>query len=162
MLLLPAPVAPGPAATLGVQLTPLWAIQSSVQFFWEKGSLRTTDASIEENRKTFIIPLLARYTFTDAASPLQVDVLGGGSWLHLSYRAEYTYLSNSGQVIGESRRRATNGAALTLGPQVRYKLGSNFEAKLSLPINIEIDGRGSFSDRLFLTPQLGAQYVFGK
>lgn len=157
----------GPAGVVGVQLSPRWALQTGVQLFWDKstysysyysgsGSFTT---STSESRSTFLlVPLLARLTLTNPGQRLQVDLLGGGSWLHSQTRYSYSY---GGVATRDNSSYSYNGAALQLGPQVRYRLGQALDLTASVPVLGELTGGGNFGDRLALAPQLGAQYVFG-
>jgi hypothetical protein len=157
----------GPAVTAGVQLTSRWAVETGLQVAWQSTSVtyRPIDPTAEVFYDTsvrntyFLVPVLARLTLTPAASPLRVDLLGGVTWLHSRYTAEQTTYSNS--PIFSTRKGSDNSICATLGPQMRYAIGAGFEAKLNLPFNANLDsGYGSFSNRLFLTPQLGLQYTF--
>ena len=107
-----------------------------------------------------MVPVLARLTITPAASPLRVDLLGGATWLHSRYTVEQTTLI-SGSPVYSTRKGYDNSLCATLGPQVRVAFGTGFEAKLTLHLNADLDsGYSSFSNRVFLTPQLGLQYTF--
>jgi len=85
----------GPALTVGYQLSPRWAIQSGASLFWRNRSTSNdySNSNAPFDRITYdlhssllIIPVLARYTFTDPTNPLHVDALFGASWLHATYR----------------------------------------------------------------------------
>lgn len=163
----PASTSVGPAATAGWQFSPRWALETGAQLTWH--STTSTYRPIDPNdpngsfptsnthSAAWVVPLLARYSFSRPPARLRVDALGGVSWLHNSSRVDYTSL----QVPPLLSQGTSNEVGVVLGPQVRYSFGPALEAKLNLPFNVNMgSGYGSFGDRLFLTPQLGVQYAF--
>lgn len=171
----------GPALTVGYQLSPRWAIQTGAN--WNR---RTTDtytgypaSSGSLDRITYdysytrlAIPLLARFTFTDPASPLRIDALFGPSWLHATNKSTVTYFYNgtAGSDTNTSRSSA-NDVSVGLGPSLRYAIGAHLELAASSLLQAEFGDsfntvdlfvKRRFSDRLFFTTQLGVQYSFGQ
>lgn len=160
----------GPAVTAGVAVNARWALEASAQYVQRNRSYSDSNVSPGGNINTYnstfdtyvlLVPLLARYTFTTASSPLHVDGLGGLSYFYASNQYSTTSLVN-GVESGSKSGSKTNNLAVTLGPQLRYAITSHFDAKLSLPINLQLTNTTSFSNALSLSPQLGVQYTFGK
>ena len=160
----------GLAATLGVQLTARWAIETGALATWRRSTYSytfltggtTPDAYAFTFHSTpLLVPLLARYTFTAPSARLRVDALGGGYWNHTFLRTQQTITSNS-RTTDTDYRDADNDFGVTLGPQLRYALGSRVEAKLNLPVSVRLGDYGDFGNRLLLTPQLGVQYTVGR
>lgn len=161
----------GPAVTAGVAFNSRWALEASAQYvrrdrFYSDRTVSTGSGIINTYNWTFntsvlLVPLLARYTFTTSSSPLHVDGLGGLSYYYTSNQYTSTNIVD-GVESGSKSGSITNNLAVTLGPQVRYSVSSHFDAKLSLPVNLQLINPGSFSNRLSISPQLGVQYIFGK
>lgn len=162
----------GPAATVGVQLSPRWAVETGAQLTWRNesytndftmpnGSLGNFYAS--QHLTNLVIPLLARLTVTSNDAPLHVDVLGGVSWLHGASSGSYVY-SLPGSTTVSDYKGSSNYFCAGLGPQLRYSLGTHVDLKLNVPLNLRLstdDVVEDFSRRFFFTPQLGVQYAFG-
>lgn len=160
----------GPAITAGLSLTPHWAIETGAQLAWTKqagsgsfsinGTTFLYDAS--SRNRTLIVPLLARYTLTAASSHLRVDLLGGATWLHQAIHAESTSADGSGLTTQYRTDYTLNDICVTLGPQLRYALGSKVDLKLSVPVSLRVShpSETKFASRLLFTPQLGVQYAF--
>jgi len=162
----------GPALTIGLQLDPHWAIETGVQATWRNRTdaysgvdapPQFSDYAYTLRTTTLLVPLLARYTFTAPSSRLHVDVLGGGYWQHAFLRStEDVTVAANGQSYTNNYTNSYNDFGVSLGPQLRYALGTNLEAKLNLPVNLRINDYGDFGNRLLLNPQLGLQYTFGQ
>jgi hypothetical protein len=166
----------GPALTVGYQLSPRWAIQSGASLVWRNSTYSTdySNGSGGYDRVTFelrsnllIVPLLARYTFTDPSNPLRLDALFGASWQHVTGRTTFTYAYAAGDVDREMYRVGDNSISASAGPALRYSLGTNLELMASSVVQADLSndyniaGR-NFSDRLSLNTQLGVQYSFGR
>jgi hypothetical protein len=161
----------GPALTIGYQLSPRWAIQSGIGWGWSNNSFTNDlrDAFSIYNRVTFdshsdqlIIPLLARYTFTEQAGPLHIDALFGANWLHTIGRTEITY---SGPIRTDVETYKGNGNVLnaSVGPSIRYTLGAHLDILANSVVQVALaNGYYAFSDRLSLNTQVGVQYNFGQ
>ncbi|RZK87944.1 MAG: hypothetical protein EOO62_38410 [Hymenobacter sp.] len=157
----------GPAATVGVQLSSRWAVETSAQLSWRQDAYhyRSIDpsyiATSAANYTTLILPLLARYSFTAPRARLRIDGLGGISWVHSATRVQYTP-ATTGQAAVDDSHYSGNSAAVVVGPQVRYALGSALEVKLNVPFNLAVLGNneGNFREQSFLSPQIGVQYTF--
>ena len=161
----------GPAGTLGVQLSPRWALQSGAFLAWrsstEMGSAYVGSGTFSpyssSYRTTLLsVPVLARYTFTAPSARFHVDALFGATWLHSGSRVTTSYTSGTGSITSYDSNYYYNGASLGVGPAVRYTLGTSLDIVASSLVQNELTGNGSFSDRLFLTTQLGVQYAFGR
>lgn len=161
----------GPAATLGVQLSPRWAVESGAQLTWGKGVIEniyaTPGGTPEFYRYSYrltdlVVPLQVRFTVTEATAPLHADILGGISWLHSAGSGSNSY-SNAGVVSSYDYSGSSDYFCVGLGPQVRYSLGSHLDVKLNVPLSLRVNRTYTedFSRRLFFTPQLGVQYAFG-
>jgi hypothetical protein len=161
----------GPALTIGYQLSPRWAVQSGFSWIWNNEVLTydVGDANSMYNKATLkghsdniIVPLLARYTFTDPASPLHVDALAGGSWQHRTGRSTATY-TGAGSYLTESYSGSYNTFSASLGPSVRYTLGTHLDLVANSVMQVALtNSYGSLSDRLSLNTQIGIQYHFGQ
>lgn len=153
----------GPALTLGLQLSRRWALETGAQLYWKhytySDELAAGGGTYHAHFTYFAVPLVARYALTAPAGRWQVDALGGGFWLHSNglFTLDYGVPTSSPYESPYS----SNEVALLLGPQVRYRLASRLDLKLSFPVNLTLARQGEFS-RLYLTPQLGAQYTFGR
>jgi hypothetical protein len=166
----------GPAVTVGYQLSPRWAIQTGAS--WNRRSDNTSNfypasVSIFEEVKydlrytRITVPLLARFTLTDPTKPLQVDALFGPSWIHATGRTTTTFVYSAGGSDLETHTYSDNSFSAGLGPSIRYAVGANLELTANSVLQAEFtDGfnivNRRFSDRLFLTTQLGVQYQFGR
>lgn len=158
----------GPAATIGVQLNERWAVETGFQAVWYSasdyqdftGSTSPISYSSSLRSTSFLVPVLARLTLTRAQSPLRVDLLGG---LNLVRKlSTFTQsVTENGVTRVDDFSGNVNNINLAFGPQVRYALGTRFEAKLNVPLNVRLNNKyGAFSDQSFLNPQLGLQYTF--
>lgn len=166
----------GPAVTVGYQLSPRWAIQTGAS--WNRRSDNTSNfdpagVSIFEEVRYDIrytrltVPLLARFTLTDPTKPLQVDALFGPSWIHEGGRTTTTFVYRAGGSDSDTHTYSDNSFSAGLGPSIRYAVGANLELTANSVLQAEFaDGLNivnrRFSDRLFLTTQLGVQYRFGR
>jgi len=168
----------GPALTIGYQLSPRWAIQSGASLFWRKSSYSNdysssyysgyslydrTTADFHSN--LLIIPLLARYTFTDPSNPLHVDALFGASWLHGTDRSTFTTYYVTTGADSETHNYTSNTICANVGPSIRYTLGAHLDLIANSIVQVDLSNRyegSNFSDRLSLNTQLGIQYSFGK
>ncbi|RZK31340.1 MAG: hypothetical protein EOO63_04435 [Hymenobacter sp.] len=159
----------GPAATVGVQLSPRWAIETGAQLTWASDAYYNTysttpgvlDFASSSSRVTSLIaPLWARFTVTPTAFPWHMDMLGGISWLHSVSSGSSTY-SHDGLLYPSSYSDTANSFCVGLGPQFRYSLGQHFDVKLNVPFNLRVNHQDvveEFTRRLFFNPQLGVQY----
>jgi hypothetical protein len=167
----------GPALTVGYQLSPRWAIQTGASWnrrsdnptsIYPAGSSTVIDRVEFNLRYTrLIVPLLARYTFTNAASPLQVDALFGPSWLHSTGRTTATFVYVGGGSDSNTSTYSENSFSAGLGPSIRYAIAPHLELTANSIIQAQFAddvnrANNSFSDRLFLTTQVGVQYKFGR
>jgi hypothetical protein len=161
----------GPALTVGYQLSPRWAIQSGVSWAWHNSSFfsdyRNSNSPYERvtydlHTDKFVIPLLARYTFTDPASPLHVDALLGASWLYTTGRTAITYSQATSSYTDTFKGNSTSFSA-SIGPSVRYTLGAHVDLVATSIMQVALTNRyGSFTDRLSLNTQVGVQYSLGQ
>lgn len=165
----------GPAATVGWQFSPRWAIQTGGQLAWRNSAGANYYDNPDGTRNSFqheehstllLVPVLARYTFTTSeAARLQVEALGGANWLYSRTHSAstITFTTNSGDVeqLADEHRYSYSGVGLALGPQLRYRLGRALGLVASAPVLLAI-GSGSLRDRLILNAQLGAQLALGR
>lgn len=161
----------GPALTVGYQLSPRWAIQSGLGWTRQSNSFTNnyntpsypTDViGFDSRLNQFFVPVLARYTFTDPASPLHVDALLGASWLHTTGRTSLTYAGATSPYT-ETYRGSNNDVLPSLGPSVRYTVGTHLDVVATSLLQVNLaNGYGDFANRLSLNTQLGVQYSFGQ
>jgi hypothetical protein len=170
----------GPALTVGYQLSPRWAIQSGAS--WGQRSDRpsnigrpdilTTPTIFKEvnfdlRYTRLTIPVLARFTLTDPTKPLQVDALFGPSWIHATSRNTTTFVLRAGGSNSDTSTYSDNNFSAGLGPSIRYTVSPHLQVTANSMVQAEFgDGfdivNRRFSDRMFLTTQLGVQYRFGR
>ncbi len=161
----------GPALTVGYQLSPRWAIQSGVSWIWQSNSFSnnyntpsypTDIIGFDSRLNQFFVPVLARYTFTDPASPLHVDALLGASWLHTNGRTSLTYAGVTSPYT-ETYKGNDNDVLPSVGPSVRYTVGTQLDVVATSLLQVNLaNGYGNFANRLSLNTQLGVQYTFGQ
>lgn len=164
----------GPAATIGLAFSSRWAVQTGVQLAWRNNAYSFTnlngggtfDTYVDDlHENLFVVPLLARYTLTAPASRLHVDALGGFNWLYTRTHGSYSYTQNGFLFYDNAYKSSVNEFSLSLGPQVRYTLGTHLDLTASLPVHLNLNSLSTSQDvsnRLLYTPQLGAQYTFGR
>jgi hypothetical protein len=166
----------GPAITVGYQVSPRWAIQTGAT--WNRRSDKTSnfdpagvtmfeEVKFDLRYTRLTVPLWARFTLTDPSKPLQVDALFGPSWIHSTSRNTTTFVHRAGGSDSNTSTYSTNSFSAGLGPSLRYAVGTNLEITANSVLQAEFgDGfnfvNHRFSDRLFLTTQLGVQYRFGR
>ncbi|SNS07423.1 outer membrane beta-barrel protein [Hymenobacter mucosus] len=164
---------PGPSLSVGIQLTPQWALQAGAALNWRNDSdSQSYQPSPSEGltvyqynirSTTLIVPLLARYTFTDPAGPFRGDLLGGVTLLHTA--AHFTSSSTpAGQVpfLADERYTVTRGS-FTLGLGARYELLPRVEVTADGLANVAVtDSFYEFSDRFFLNFGVGIRYYLGQ
>lgn len=170
----------GPALTIGYQLSPRWAIQSGAS--WGQRTDRpsnTVDPSALTTPTIFkevnfdlrytrlTIPVLARFTLTDPTKPLQVDALFGPSWIYTTDRNTTTFVLKAGGSDSQTSTSSENSFSAGLGPSIRYAVSPHLQltanSMVQAPFADGVNrGNSSFSDRLFLTTQVGVQYRFGR
>jgi hypothetical protein len=168
-----APKLVGPSLTAGIQLTPQLALQVSPAYQGETDSytspaydyrtgmlVGTTTTTVRS--KYLTVPLLLRYTFTEAATPFQFDGLAGITVLHGSYHYTTSDPNTSGYYTNDFSSSSTK-ACFTLGPAVRYTLSPQVELTANALVSAVLGDRyNSFSDRLFLNALVGVHYKFGQ
>jgi hypothetical protein len=170
----------GPALTIGYQLSPRWAIQSGAS--WGQRTDRPSNVSRPDILTTptifkevnfdlrytrLTIPVLARFTLTDPTKPLQVDALFGPSWIYTTDRNTTTFVLKAGGSDSQTSTSSENSFSAGLGPSIRYAVSPHLQltanSMIQAPFADGVNrGNNSFSDRLFLTTQLGVQYRFGR
>lgn len=161
----------GPALTVGYQLSSRWAIQSGIG--WTRQSRSVSNnyntptypddiIGFDTRINRFFVPVLARYTFTDPASPLHVDALFGATWLHTTGRTSLTYAGASSPYT-ETSKGSFNDFLPSVGPSIRYTLGSHLDVVATSVLQVNLsNGYANFANRLSLNTQLGVQYSFGQ
>lgn len=161
----------GPALTAGVQLTPRLAVQTGVSYYRAKtnevfqhriaGQARLVTDSISADYKSFVVPLLLRYTFTPVAGKFHVDALAGGTLLIVRGRSYYANDIFGMPYVDEYQGSAARGS-LALGPAVRYAIAPHVELTANATVSTLLGNTyDQFKNRLFLNTLLGASYTFG-
>lgn len=158
------------SVTVGYQLSSRWALQLSTAYSSSPGSYagtaRNFDGSLIGNysndyRNTALSMMaLGRYTLTRTPSKrFQLDALGGISLDRQGYRGKgYNpdYTDPNGTVPFERSSHNYN-YALSVGPSLRYRIGSGLEAVGEGTVNMDIR-----SPRVVTTSaSVGLRYRFG-
>lgn len=166
----------GPALTVGVQLSPRWAIQTGAALgrkrlfnnFNRDSAAVTLGAYAFDDRITqLVVPLLARFTLTAPTSAFHVDLLAGGSWRHtfLNRNVRYVDLTRSNQDFSSGYTAESNAANAAAGLGLRYAVGPHLELTANALLNADFTTKyyqATLADRLILNSQVGVQYRFGK
>jgi hypothetical protein len=165
-------------ATLGYQLRPRLAVQVSAAYshsgfdynnlgsnYYPPGGLVASDYQSGKMSASYsTLSLLARYAVRHPDRRLQVDVLGGFSREHETYRNNYQYtaLDSAKAVVSTSSVRTSYTYTLwllTAGLSTRYRLGQHLEAVLDATLNARVS---SLDSPPTLAGALGVRYHFGK
>jgi hypothetical protein len=163
----------GPALTLGAQLSPRLALQVGAGYAWRNTSSFTAypndyngaanSNSSESHLRVFTLPVLLRYTFTDAPSRFNIDALGGITVMHSTTHYSYTSIVGGRVNFTDSGDYSSTKANVTLGPSLRYALAPKLEVTAAPLVNAVIgDTYNNFSDRLFWNLLVGVHYTFGQ
>ncbi len=167
----------GPAFTVGVQLSPRWAIQTGATLGWkslnnsfnrDSAAISLGTYSIDDRVSLLVVPLLVRWTMTAPASRLHLDLLAGASWQHqgIDRSSFYTDATHPNLKVEGSYKTASNAATVMVGPAVRYDLGKQVALTATAWLSADAFGTNytndTFGDRLLVTEQLGVQYTFGR
>lgn len=166
----------GPAFTVGVQLSPRWAIQTGATLGWHtrNNSINRDSAAstlgayaFNDRLSLLVVPLLVRWTLTDPAARLHIDLMAGASWQHTGTNrtTRYTDATNPSRNLEGGYKLASNTANVVVGPALRYDVGTHVALTANALLSAQTLGikyyNGTFADRLFLTGQVGVQYTFG-
>lgn len=165
----------GPSLTGGVRLSPRWAVQVGAALAWRNqdspisysppGSPRPIEGTLDMHTATLTVPLLARFTFAPAPKRFHAEALGGLTVLRAATTYTYTATppASTGQATYQETRRDNRITGnLSLGPGVRYTATPHVELVAHALVNAVLGySLAHFTDRAFLTVQVGAHYTFG-
>lgn len=136
--------------TLGLRLRPRWGVEVSAAYDTDyrhtRASYETYDpgtgqwgvdyATRTSRIRALLVPVLARYALLNRpVQRFQVDLLGGLSLVHAVMRQSMA--TGSGELYDLGTNRAT-GVCLTLGPSVRYRVGSGLEVTAEAVLNRQV------------------------
>ncbi|TFZ62222.1 porin family protein [Hymenobacter sp. UV11] len=151
----------GPSITAGVNFMPRLALQVGLSYHGKKDTYDDMFASpavvTTVSTKYLVIPALLRYTVTTPINPINFDVLGGATLVHVTGHTTYSATPSTYNEYSDSDTRFN----LTLGPAVRAAISSHLELTATSLVSMVVgENYYNFSDRLFLNTSLGINYKF--
>lgn len=126
---------PSVVPTVGVMFNPRWSLQVSAAYtgrkdagsytvsrFGANGQIANVTVSSATSHRTWAVPLMARYALLPPTQRFQVDLLGGVTLVHDTFRRAATTDSADVRIgnLAESTRKV--GVNLTVGVGMRYAL----------------------------------------
>lgn len=164
----------GPSLTVGVRLSPRWAVQAGAALAWRNqlenpysapGVPASVAGTLDTHTATLIVPVLGRFTFAPAPKRFHVEALGGLTVLRAATTYTYTAVppASTGQPSYQQVRRQNQiSGNISLGPGVRYTVSPRVELTAHALVNAVIGySLAHFTDRAFLNAQVSAYYTFG-
>jgi hypothetical protein len=179
-----------PKLTVGWQLLPRLALQASVQYAKQNDTYSYVEGRIDASGQiqfipgsnnfrfqSLAVPILARYTLTkDLTRRLQADLLGGVTIVrrttHFHNDVNIPSLDPTlPPITSLDHDRSSTDIHLSLGPSLRYRLGSHLEATADVLANYltskptSYSGVGPFTgnspSRFSAAGSVGLRYRFG-
>ncbi|RZK28771.1 MAG: hypothetical protein EOO63_10505 [Hymenobacter sp.] len=178
-----------PRFTAGWQVLPRLAVQLSAQYAQQNDTYNFVEGRVDANGQvhqlpgsygfrfhSVIAPVLVRYTLiNDLARRLQLDVLGGVTFVHRF--TQYHNVVNipapdstQAPITSVDYDRSSTGVHLSLGPSLRYRLGSQLEITADVVANYLVNNgtatvngyvATTSTTRPSFTSSLGLRYRFG-
>lgn len=170
-----------PVPTVGVQLTPRWALQASAAYGQDRSQTtyaysrtfasgrRSAAYDLRDTRlRTWAVPVLARYAPGPApARPWQVELLAGATGVRSAYYRTVSTTDDTGTVqpeLAAAERRLRTALFPTVGAGVRYARGPRWAATADVAFTrLLAGGANLFADRVWATNgAVGVRYVLGR
>lgn len=167
-----------PVPTLGVQLSPRWALQVSAAYGQDRSQStyaysrifpsgqRGTAFDLRDTRlKTLAVPVLARYALGHApGQPWQVDLLAGGTSVRSTFRRTVSTTDITGAVqpdLASEQSHVTMALLPTVGAGIRYAWGPRWAATADVLFTRSLTpAPGLFAARIWgTTGTVGVRYA---
>ena len=143
-----------------------YAYSYSYSSYYPSPPYTSTDIAGTYTERSATTSLLARYTLTrKLAHRFQADLLGGAKVEYSRYHDTGTSTSYNQLIVAVNPYdypSTYTSALLSLGPSLRCRLVSRFEAVYDLTFDLPVaGGQAYYSPRLQATMGLGLRYHFG-